>query len=88
MPEWLKTVITLALGAGGVQWMRVWMESRRLGRKDFRDTLLSRISELESVVGSLQARMGNLRVEMAHLEVENANLKKALAERDDDAPRE
>lgn len=78
LPEWLKTVITLALGAGGVAWFRVWLENRRLARKDFRETLLDRVRELEKVVAHTQVRMGNLRVEMAHLEVENAQLRREL----------
>lgn len=75
LPEWAKISIAALFGAGGVRWFSVYLENRRLGRKDFRETLLERIRELEKVVSQLQRRMGNLRVEMAHLEVENQQLR-------------
>lgn len=78
MPDWAKYILTAVLGAGGAHWLRVYLENRRLQNKDFRETLLERIRELEKVVASLQTRMGNLRVEMAHLEVENKQLKRQL----------
>jgi len=78
LPDWAKYLIATILGAGGVHWFRAYLENRRLARKDFRETLLDRVRELEKVVASLQTRMGNLRVEMAHLEVENIQLKRQL----------
>lgn len=80
LPDWAKYLIATAVGAGGVKWFSVFLENRRLANKDFRETLLERIRELEKVVESLQTRMGNLRVEMAHLEVENQQLKRELSE--------
>ena len=77
-PQWLTTLITLALGAGGVQVLKVWLENRRLGKKEYRETLLERVRELEAVISRMQKRMGNLRVEMAHLDVENQYLRKQL----------
>lgn len=77
-PEWAKYLIATIVGAGGVHWFSAWLENRRLAKKEFRETLLDRIRELEKVVTSLQTRMGNLRVEMAHLEVENKQLKRRL----------
>lgn len=68
IPEWAKALVTLVLGAGGGKLFSVWLENRRLSNKDYRETLLERVRELESVVSSLQLRVGNLRVEMAHLE--------------------
>lgn len=85
LPSWVIPVITAVLGAGGVHWFRAWLENRRLSKKEFRETLLDRIHELETVVGQLQVRMGNLRVEMAHLEVENQQLKRQLEEERDHA---
>lgn len=76
LPEWAKIAIAALFGAGGVRWFSVYLENRRLARKDFRETLLERIRELEKVVANLQRRMGNLRVEMAHLEVENLQLRR------------
>lgn len=68
IPEWAKALVTLLVGAGGAKMLAVWLENRRLSNKDYRETLLERVRELESVVSSLQLRVGNLRVEMAHLE--------------------
>lgn len=68
IPEWVKAAVTLLLGAGGAKMLAVWLENRRLSNKDYRETLLERVRELESVVSSLQLRVGNLRVEMAHME--------------------
>jgi len=78
LPEWAKLLIATALGAGGVKWFSAYLENRRLAKKDFRETLLERIRELEKVVANLQRRMGNLRVEMAHLEVENQQMRRRL----------
>jgi hypothetical protein len=76
LPETVKLIISAVLGAGGVAFFRVWLENRRLSKKEFRETLLDRVRELEKVIGNLQTRMGNLRVEMAHLETENKTLKR------------
>lgn len=75
LPEWAKIAIGAVLGAGGVRRFSVYLENKRLAKKDFRETLLERIRELEKVVANMQRRMGNLRVEMAHLEVENQQLR-------------
>jgi len=84
MPEWLKYVLTLVMGAGGVHYLRAVLENRRLANKDFREVMLDRIRELERVVSSLQRRMGNMRAEMAHLEAENGQLRDRLGERDEE----
>ena len=78
LPESVKLVLASVFGAGGVVFLRVWLENRRLSKKEFRETLLDRVRELEKVIGNLQTRMGNLRVEMAHLEVENATMRREL----------
>lgn len=67
VPEWLRTAATLLLGAGAAKILAIWLENRRLTSKDYRETLLERVRELEGVVSSLQTRVGNLRVEVAHL---------------------
>lgn len=78
LPDWAKTAVAIAFGAGGVRFFSAWLENRRLGKKEFRETLLERIRELEKVVAHMQTRMGNLRVEMAHLETENTGLRREL----------
>lgn len=69
-PAWLKTVATLAIGAGGAKLLAVWLENRRLTRKEYRETLMRRIMDLEKDVSRLQTHVGNLRVEMKGLEDE------------------
>lgn len=78
LPDWAKTAVAIAFGAGGVRFFSAWLENKRLGKKEFRETLLERIRELEKVVAHMQTRMGNLRVEMAHLETENKGLRRDL----------
>lgn len=78
LPETVKLLISAVLGAGGVAFFRVWLENRRLSKKEFRETLLDRVRELEKVISRMQIRMGNLRVEMAHIETENASMRRTL----------
>ena len=78
LPETVKLIISAVLGAGGVAFFRVWLENRRLSKKEFRETLLERVRELEKVISRMQIRMGNLRVEMAHLETENKSMRATL----------
>lgn len=82
--QWIATLVSAAVGAGGWKMLSVWLENRRLTKREYRETLQSlieqqsrRISELESCVAGLQVRIGNLRVEVAHLESENTELRRA-----------
>lgn len=68
VPDWARSAITLLIGAGGAKMLAVWLENRRLLRKDYRETLERRIVDLERQLYSLSERVGNLRVEVAHLE--------------------
>ena len=61
MPEWAKFAVATIFGAGGVHFFRAWLENRRLAKKDFRELLLDRIKELETVIDQMHTRMGNLR---------------------------
>lgn len=83
LPDWLGPVLGAIFGAGGVKMLSVWLENRRLAKKEYRQTLLEqitqqagRISELETCIAGLQVRVGNLRVEVAHLEAENETLRR------------
>ncbi len=80
LPDWLRSAAMLLAGAGGAKMLAVWLENRRLGRQDYRETLLERVRELETVVSGLQTRVANLRVEVAHLEEENVRLREELEE--------
>jgi predicted nuclease with TOPRIM domain len=67
-PEWVRTGMTLLLGAGGAKMLSVWLENRRLAKKEFRETLLERIRDLERQVAALHDRIGNQREVQAHLQ--------------------
>jgi septal ring factor EnvC (AmiA/AmiB activator) len=98
VPDWARTLVTLALGAGGAKVLAVVLENRRLTRRDYRETLEERIRDLERQVAGLFERVGSLRVEVAHLEEElkdeserserlnqeNARLRARLLEAEDD----
>lgn len=68
LPSWARTAAALLAGAGGAKLLAVWLENRRLTRRDYRETLEERIQDLERQVAGLFERVGNLRVEVAHLE--------------------
>lgn len=98
VPPWASTLATLALGAGGAKILAVWLENRRLTRRDYRETLEHRIRDLERQVSGLMERVGSLRVEIATLEAhldeehqrserldqENSRLRERLQEVDHD----
>lgn len=84
LPPWLDTALKLLLGAGGVALLKVWLENRRLGKKDFRETLLARITQLEKTSADQNERIGGLRVEVAVLSEENRRLKEARREAERD----
>jgi hypothetical protein len=58
LPPWIKTGATLLLGAGAAKILGVWLENRRLAKKDYRDTLLSRIRELETKIDRMYHELG------------------------------
>jgi len=102
LPGWARTALTLGLGAGAAKVLAVVLENRRLSKKDYRETLESRIRDLERQVAGLFERVGSLRVEVAHLEEalddererserldqENARLRARLLEVDHDSDSE
>lgn len=73
--DWLKTVATLALGAGGARILQVWFENRRLNTQSYRETLSNRIQDLERRIDVFQDTIGGLNVKIALLESENRYLK-------------
>lgn len=68
LPPWVESAATLLLGAGAAKMLSVWLENRRLGRQEYRETLLNRVRELEKDISALQDRVGDLRAEQARLE--------------------
>jgi len=75
-PEnWLIGVIGAVGGAGLAKLAAVWLENRRMTGRDFRETLIDRIEDLERQVASCQTRIGNLREHVGNLEYENRSLK-------------
>jgi hypothetical protein len=79
LPGWVKTTVTLLLGAGGAKLLAVWLENRRLEKKEYRDTLLGRIRELETTIQGMQASFSDMKVSLALARDENEELKQRLA---------
>ena len=70
-PEnWIMALVAAVFGAGGVKMLQVWLENRRLGKKEFKTLLLGRIEDLEKQVAACQTRIGNMREQIGHLESE------------------
>jgi len=80
VPAWARTLATLLIGAGGARVLAIWLENRRLTRRDYRETLLARIRELELLMVGLQERIGSLREEVAGLR-EQLDAESELVER-------
>lgn len=78
LPSWVKTVATLIVGAGGSKLLAVWLENRRLEKKEYRHTLLGRIRELEAMVKDMQSSFVAMSVELALVKDENRELKEQL----------
>lgn len=87
LPAWAQFVVPLVLGAGGARLLAVWLENRRLSRRDYRETLESRIRDLERQMRQAYERIASLRVEVAHLEDELADERKAGDRLDQDNAR-
>lgn len=66
VPEWAKWLGTLVLGAGGARWLAVVLENRRLGKKEYRETLMGLIEKLQDEVSTLQYRVGSLEEELSN----------------------
>jgi hypothetical protein len=60
LPGWARTTLMLLLGAGGARLLDVWLENRRLERKDYRDTLSTRIRVLEGDIADCHERSASL----------------------------
>jgi|SRR5687768_1044201 len=78
LPGWVQTTATLLLGAGAARMLAVVLENSRLSKREYRETLLERIRELEKVVEGLQGRLGDLRVELAVVKEENEQLRERV----------
>ena len=77
-PSWLSPILTALLGGAGVHYFRVWIENRRLAKKEYRDVLLDRIRDLEGKTSRMHQRMEDMRAEVATLEAENKELRRRL----------
>ncbi len=78
LPAWLKTTITLAIGAGGAKLLAVWLENRRLEKKEYRETLIGRIRELEEVISGMQESFTTMSVNLALFKDENTELRQEI----------
>jgi hypothetical protein len=84
IPEWLKAAVTLAFGAGAAKLLSIWLENKRLGKREYREFLLGRIRELEETIAELQQTVGDLRVQAAELRMENVELRERQNREDSD----
>lgn len=84
LPDWVKTAATLLLGAGGAKiiskTLGVFMENRRMAKKEYRDTLLQRIRELELMVSAMHVTHVDMAVKVARLEDDLEECKRLHAE--------
>lgn len=78
IPAWVKSLSTLLLGAGAAKLLAVWLENRRLEKKEYRETLLGRIRELEATITRMQTAHTETAVAVALLKDENQELKAEL----------
>jgi len=78
IPAWLQHVLAVLFGAGGVKMVSVLVENRRLGKKEFRETLMERIEHLESELQGLNTLLLRRTEDVARLEAENGYLLRRL----------
>ena len=84
IPTWLQTLIALVSGGALVSWYKVWAENRRLLKKDYRETLVDRISELERTVEGLYRRLEIMSRAEGALQEENRQLRERVEELESD----
>ena len=78
LPGWARTAITLLIGAGGAKLFAVWLENRRLEKKEYRDTLLGRIRELEGMIDGMRKSFTEMSVQLSLVQDENEELKATI----------
>jgi hypothetical protein len=81
LPPWIKTGATLLLGAGAAKLLGVWLENRRLAKKEYRDTLLQRIRDLETMIAGMHVTHVEMAVKVARLEDDLEECKRLHAQR-------
>ena len=87
VPQWVRTALTAFVSIGLAKVYAVWAENRRLTKRDYRETLEERISDLERQVAGLFERIGALRAEVAHLETELTHEREKVDRLDQDNDR-
>ncbi len=85
LPGWVKTIITILLSGGAVKLLSVLLENRRLVKKDYRETMLSRITHLEQVIAQMQEAHTALSVKLALVTDENDELRAKIQSLEDHA---
>lgn len=68
LPVWLQALVGVLGGGALVRLLSVWLENKRLSRSDYRNTLISRIRELEEENGELHDEIADLREKVGQLE--------------------
>lgn len=85
LPGWVKTLLTILLSGGAVKLLSVLLENRRLVKKDYRETMLSRIQHLEETIAAMQVTHTAMSVKLALVEEENEELRAELVRIKSDA---
>ncbi len=80
IPMWLKFTATLIAGGAGVRLLATLLEHLRLSNEKRRNTMSSRIRELEEQHEVLHDEIADLRADVARLETENGHLKGQVKE--------
>lgn len=78
LPGWVESAATLLLGAGAARLLGVWLENRRLAKREYRESLLARVRELETRIEGMFGLISDLRVQVALLEDERNDLREQL----------
>lgn len=78
IPVWLKYTVTLIAGGAGVRLLATLLEHMRLSNEKRRNTMSSRIRELETRHEELHDEIEDLRADVARLETENHYLESEL----------
>lgn len=81
IPPWIKTGVTLLFGAGAAKVLGVVLENRRLAKKEYRDTLLGRIRELEAKMEQMYKALEERALEVARLKDDLEECKRLHAQR-------
>jgi hypothetical protein len=86
LPPWISHVVAIVFGAGGLQFLRAWLESRRIENKDVRTVLLDRIRALEESVVRLAEDRARLMENLRQMILDHQDCQRKLDGQHSDTP--